>query len=436
MKAGVAAFAGIAVVLSLGLASHAAASGRRPAGNAGAAVNVSQTSTDSLTPVIATSGETVHVAWIESESTTDGLRATIWYARSSDSGVSFEPSRPVAPLTGYASALQCVVDGAVVHLAWLATSYTTGSPAAVDYQRSEDGGTTFEPFVALNGPGAPGAPALAVTEGRVAVIWQAENRIWMARSTDGGAAFEPAASVGEFPTIRATTVRAASMADGLLLAWISPTDEGGATLGVGRVSWETGMLVGSEALETRPVAEVTAVASGSDVLISWITVGSVRSVLAARSVDGGVTFPTTHELGLASTFGGLRAACSAGTAYVTWIDSRGRLSVSRIESEGRVQAILIRSSKRALFPDVFVFEGIATVVWRAGSGTMSLVRGCFVDSTGNASAVFTVAKRGRSAAAPRISTGGAQPIVAWQQHVDGTADVFVRKLSDQRQFGE
>ena len=115
-----AVIAAVVVAIVLNLPAAAIERGRR--GSVDVPVNVSETATDSLSPVIAEADDTVHVAWIESEPTTDGLRATIWYARSVDSGATFEPGRPIAPLTGYASGLQCAIEGSGLHLTWLATS--------------------------------------------------------------------------------------------------------------------------------------------------------------------------------------------------------------------------------------------------------------------------------------------------------------------------
>lgn len=393
-------------------------------------VNVSGTVTDSLTPVVAASGEYVHIAWIESEPTTDGLRATIWYVRSTDSGSTFEAPRPVAPLTGYASALQCAVDGSTVHLAWLATSYTTGSPAAVDYQRSVDGGLTFESFVAVSDTKPPGAPILIASRGRVAAVWQAGDRIWLALSGNGGASFDVAPAVGASGELVAVTVRAAATLEGIAVAWLAPAVDGGLSLEVGRVDWQTGDLAETSSPEGLPVADIAATAFGNNVIVAWTTSTSVRTAKSARSSDGGVSYSSPDILGDASAIGAPRASAGADVAFVTWVDPLGRLRLSRIDSDGSIGEIRVRMNKRAVFPEIAGDGESAVVAWRSGSGSASLIRSCVVDSKRDVASVRKVAGRGGSAVAPRLAADGLTRIVVWQQLVGGTAEVFAMRLHD------
>lgn len=422
------AFAG-SVLIVLGFLHVATATlERRRGSEEPQPVNVSGTVTDSLTPVVAVTGDFVHIAWIESEPTTDGLRATIWYVRSTDSGATYEAPRPIAPLTGYASALQCAVDGSTIHLAWLATSYTTGSPAAVDYQRSVDGGETFEPFEAVSAAEPPGAPILVASRGRVAVVWHASERIWIARSIDGGASFGLAPASASTGTLEAVTVRAAAVPDNIVVAWLDPAADGGMKLAVGRVGWQTGDLVESEFPEDQLVSDVSTAAVDDDVVVAWISTSSGRVAKSARSSDGGVTFSGSYILGDAATIGAPRAAAGVDHAFVTWVDPLGRLRVSRIDSDGSIRSIRVKSNKRAVFPEIAGDGEEAVVVWRSGSGTSSLIRSCSVDSTENVASVRKVASRGGSAAAPRLAVDGFRRVVVWQQNVGGAAEVFATRL--------
>lgn len=404
---------------------------RQPSGSIEARpVNVSRTATDSLTPVVDAAGEFVHIAWIESVPTTDGLRATIWYVRSIDSGATFETPRPVAPLTGYASALQCVVEGSTVHLAWLATSYTTGTPAAVDYMRSVDGGLTFEPFAAVNATEPPGAPVLVASSGRVATVWQAGDVIWMALSNDGGTSFDLVPAVGASGELVAVTVRAAATLEGIALAWLSPTEAGGLSLEVGRVDWQTGDLAESSSPEGLPVADIAAAAFGDNVVVSWTTSTSVRTAKSACSSDGGVSYSGPYILGDASAIGAPRASAGADVAFVTWVDPLGRLRISRIDADGSIREIRVKMNKRAVFPEIAGDADSAEIAWRSGSGSASLIRSCMVDKERDLASVRKVAGRGASAVAPRLAADGLHRIVVWQQLVGGTAEVFAMRLPD------
>ena len=416
-----------AVVVAIALSLHASAIERGGRGSVDVPVNVSDTATDSLSPVIAAADDTVHVAWIESEPTTDGLRATIWYARSVDSGATFEPGRPIAPLTGYASGLQCATEGSRLHLAWLATSYTTGSPAAVDYQRSSDGGETFEPFVAVNGSEPPGAPIIVASGANVGVVWHAEDRIRIARSADGGSTFD-AAAIGETDSSRARTVRAAASTRGVLLAWLTPPRATGAALGVGRVDWSSGDLLESPSLESEAISEVSTAANGEMAVVAWVTAGADRAAKASLSTDGGVSFAASLDLGSAAGIAAPRAAAGDRYSYVAWVDPRGRVRVSRLEIEASPVDIRVRSNKRAVFPEIAVEGDGAVVAWRSGSGQSSRVRVCVIGPGDSATVGTTIARPGRSAAAPRVATVDSRSMVVWQELSGGAAEVFAARI--------
>ncbi len=424
----IAAFA----LIVLGVVQATPAVARQPRGSVESRpINVSGTVTDSLTPVVAVSGEYVHIAWIESEPTTDGLRATIWYVRSTDAGATYETARSIAPLTGYASALQCVVDGSTVHLAWLATSYTTGTPAAVDYQRSVDSGLTFEPFVTVSAAEPPGAPILVASGERVAAVWQAGERIWMALSIDSGRSFDLAPAVGVAGELVAVTVRAAATREGIALAWLVPAVGGGLRLEVGRVNWRTGYLSESSSPEGSTVSDISATAFGDRVIVAWTTATSVRTAKFARSSDGGASYSAPDTLGDASVLGAPRASAGADVAFVTWVDRFDRLRISHIKNEdGSVGEIRVKTNRRAVFPEIAGNGESAVVAWRSGSGSGSLIRSCLVDSKRDAATVWRTARRGGSAVAPRVAVDGLHRIVVWQQLVDGAAEVFAMRLPD------
>ncbi len=416
-----------AVVLAIALDFPAAAIDRGGKGPVDVPVNVSGTATDSLSPVVAVAGDTVHVAWIESEPTTDGLRATIWYARSVDGGATFESGRPIAPLTGYASGLQCATVGATLHLVWLATSYTTGSPAAVDYQRSSDGGETFEPYVAVNGSEPPGAPILVASGANVGAVWHAEDRIRIARSADGGSTFD-AASIGETDSSRARAVRAVASPNGILLAWLTPAQATGAALGVGRVEWNSGDLLESPSPDPVAVTEVSIAANGDTAVVAWVTAGEDRVAKGSISTDGGVSFDAPFQLGSAGGIAAPNAAAGSRYGYITWIDPRGRVRVSRLGSEASPMDIRMRSNKRAVFPEIAVDGDGAVMAWRSGSGQSSRVRVCVIGPGDNSTVGVTLARPGRSAAAPRVAMVDSRSIVVWQEISGGAAEVFAARI--------
>ncbi len=127
-------------------------------------------------PVLATSGNTVYVAWSVGEDASADLRLSI----STDGGKTFAPPAIVARTPGYSDAPKLVVDTAgTLHLAW---SESLGGPhdrATVRYMRSRDRGRTFEPSREL-APAGAGFPMLAVDGDRVVVTWErmTESQPW------------------------------------------------------------------------------------------------------------------------------------------------------------------------------------------------------------------------------------------------------------------
>jgi hypothetical protein len=138
----------------------------------------------------------------------------IYYVRSRDAGATFSAPVRVNTMPGSAVAMGNIRGARValgrnarVHVAWNGShALTPGSPYGREpmlYTRLKDDGTAFEPERDLIrvARGIDGGGAVAADDaGNVYVLWHApapgtegegSRRVWMARSSDDGATFEP-----------------------------------------------------------------------------------------------------------------------------------------------------------------------------------------------------------------------------------------------------
>jgi hypothetical protein len=402
-----------------------AAVGTAPRGQLEPAVNVSVSSRDSLAPVAATDGSAVHVAWIESEATTDGVRATIFAARSADGGASFGAPVEVAPLTGYASGLTIEASAGSVHVAWLATSYTTGSPASVSYSRSTDGGAMWALDATLNGNAYPGIPSLAVSGDRVAVVWSTEQTVWLVASADGGASFDDVRAVSDARGAVDGTARAALAARGLAVAWISPRDG------------STGVVVRSLGVEppdsngvpidvgAGPAAELALATDGDDVVLAW---RSGNAIALAGSTDGGATFSSLADAAPATIPARPRLVVSAGVAHLVWLDAETRMMYGRRDVASTGALTSRRLARRASFPDLAVSGQVVSAAWQVGaSATARLLVAASFDGGDSFAKPRTAARRGARASAARTTISAGVPVVAFEAPVPVAPDIFVAR---------
>ena len=389
------------------------------------AVNVSVSSRDSLAPVMATDGSAVYVAWIESEATTDGVRATIFAARSADGGTFFGTPVEVAPLTGYASGLTIAASAGRIHVAWLATSYTTGSPASVSYSRSTDGGATWTRDATLNGETFPGIPSLAVSGDRVAVVWSTEQTVWLAASADGGASFDGVSTVSDARGAVDGTARVAIVAHGLAVAWISPRDG------------STGVVVRSLGVEppdsnlvpidvgSVPAAELALASDGDDVFLVW---RRGDTIALAGSTNGGATFTSLADAPPATIPARPRLVVSAGVAHVVWLDAETRLMYGRRDVASAGSLTSRRLTRKAAFPDLAVSGPVVSVAWQAGaSAPARLLVAASVDGGDTFAKPRTAARRGARASAARTTISSGVPVVAFEAPLPVAPDVFVAR---------
>ncbi len=143
-------------------------------------------------PSVAISGTTVHIVWWD---TRNGGGIEIYYKRSADEGVSWGPETRLTNAFGTSSTPSLSVSGSVVHVVWQDERDSQFAFAEIYYKRSTDGGITWEPDRRMtNDPLNSLNPSVAVNGSTVQILWQdfrdgsinGNSEIYYKRSTDDG----------------------------------------------------------------------------------------------------------------------------------------------------------------------------------------------------------------------------------------------------------
>lgn len=148
-------------------------------------------STTSLKRCVASSKDTVHVAWYDDN---DGVNAVIHYARSTDAGLNWEDEILLTDGTYNAIEPSIQVSGLSVHLVWLGYAYQSYD-FGIFYMRSSDGGNTWNDAVQLtNYSGIKWYPEIAVSGNLVHIVWydqcNDEWEVFYMRSADNGTTWD------------------------------------------------------------------------------------------------------------------------------------------------------------------------------------------------------------------------------------------------------
>lgn len=134
-----------------------------------------------------------HVVWHDFK--WDGLRYSwnIFYKRSTDGGVSWQPDQRLTSYPATSGPPSVAVSGASVHVVWY--DLRTGN-AEIFYRRSTDGGATWQADTALtNDPAGSYLPSIAVASNMIHVSWFDERdgnkELYYKRSLDDGLTWGP-----------------------------------------------------------------------------------------------------------------------------------------------------------------------------------------------------------------------------------------------------
>ncbi len=390
-------------------------------------VNISESSMNSVSPVVAASGATVLVAWLERTETVDGPTASIMIRRSTDGGTAFEPSRVVESLGYYPGTLSIAVDGSDVHLSWAQTQFGSGLLLSVQYTVSRDSGVTFDPPRSVSASTAAGVPDIRVAGDRVAIVWNRLRVIWAVVSTNGGVSFgEPFPVSGSHEVVDGT-VRLALAGSTLSLAWIA-TNPTGRSVCYQRIDLDSPESVElARVLSTpQPVSfELALGAGGRLVFLTFVVAGRLYS---QRSDDGGESFDEALSIGQVPELSFPRVVVDEReAAHVLWVSANSVMRYSRLGGEPVVGKRFHVAGGR--FPNLEAGNGVVCITWQKGAGDESaLFAAASFAQGGRFGKAVRLSPRGSRGIGCRAAVGDQGAHVVWQEPLGATLDVFYRRL--------
>jgi hypothetical protein len=210
----------------------------------GAIVNVSNTPGASTDPRVATStdGKIVHVTWQDTPGNGD-----IFYARSTDGGVTFEAPRNLSNTPELSNDHQLLAEGSNVYVVWV--DYTTTSGGEIYFKKSSNNGETFSNTINLSaGIGqsfqASRDPDMAAHGSNVAVTWAAypdraatrAGEIIVRESHNSGGTFDKHSNASQTPRTDSKEPQVAYIPESSDEIYVAFLDTGGPT----RVNTATG----------------------------------------------------------------------------------------------------------------------------------------------------------------------------------------------------
>lgn len=340
--------------------------------NSTALSNFTDNPDDSVYGQVATANGSVYIVWQESmgEGNYDVL-----FRSSSDAGATFGNTTNLSGNAGFSEHPQLAASGDHVHVAW--PDDTSGSRQVL-YAKSADGGQTFGEAEAL-GEGGSFNTEIAAFEDRVYAVWQAgENgTIILRASSDAGETFGGPVTIAADGIHPESYPKVAAYGSGVHVAWVAEdgvyyakSSDGGATFS------EASKLSGDETAGEAQVA-----AYGDNVYVVWggLHATKVDSVGYAKSTDGGSTFaapaqiesdalqaPSNVELAIAPTESGhtvyvaAQAAVSGNEEIMLLSSADGGATFTEPEN-------LSNNSGVSECPSISISGTDAFVVWEDGT---------------------------------------------------------------------
>ncbi len=291
-------------------------------------------------------GNNISIAWVDSR----GGNQDIWFSKSTNGGQSFSPNVLVNLVTTNAQTEVHIaidpVDPMLIHAVWTDTR-TAGNPD-IYYANSTDGGVSFNPSSRVNndaGAAEQGSPAIAVAPNRdVHVVWRDARiaakgmDIYAARSTNRGASWiypsnpvndDSGNAAQQEPTI------AVDGAGTIYVAWtdfrsgITAPDIYSARSNNAGVSFAANLKVNDD---VGPVWQMSPslAANGGKIVVAWAdlrTVGSTNWDIYASASTDGLTWSANTKVNddslVSNQVTPSVAIDSAGDVFAAWLDTRG-----------------------------------------------------------------------------------------------------------------
>lgn len=280
----------------------------------------------------------IHVVWMDGRNGNND----IYYANSTDGGLSFNPSARVNNDAGAAEQSQSAIAVAPnrdVYVVWRDLR-TPGRGYDVFFSKSSDRGATWTPSNALNTDATAAnqiEPVIAVDgAGTIYVAWTDSRNaitapdIYATRSTNAGLSFTAEGKVNNDAGSASQTGPTLAANGGKVVASWTDTRTTGSTgwdvyasSSIDGLTWSTNMKVNDESLASTQLASSLGVDSSGDVFAAWVdtrgsgldvyagvldVVAPVSSPGAARSGDQGATI----------SFNGSASQDNLGIASYSW----------------------------------------------------------------------------------------------------------------------
>jgi len=279
-------------------------------------------------PAIAVSGHNVYVTW--SANNTQTGASDIYFAASTNDGVSFAPTINLSNNPGNSFEPQVAADGDNVYVVW--PDNTSGN-FEILFARSTDKGATFASKNISNTPGFSDFQKIAVSGSNVFVAWRDGNafNLLFTASTDGGVSFGPSTNLSGLSGILNNVgilnpPQILAFGNTILLAWdgfnmphafFTRSSDAGITFA------PAVDLSPTSSFAVQPQLAVSASAMGTNVYVAWSDTTSGNSeVLLARSTNGGTSFSNPMNLSNnPGESGGQRIRASGSNVYVVWRDA-------------------------------------------------------------------------------------------------------------------
>lgn len=293
-------------------------------------------SDESGNPSIAVSGDTVHVVWWD-ERGAPQEPPQIWYKRSLDGGVTWEPESAITSSPAPAAFPSIAAWGRVVHVVYV--DQRDGS-AEVYYIRSQDAGQTWSiPNRLSAAPRNSYTPTVAVFRANVYVAWtdtrhtQSDSGLeeeYFRRSADGGRTWAPEQRITVDPPHRPANSWAPSLAAAGSHVWMTWFDDRGNPphdfdIYVDHSANFGATWTGNRRLTQAPGTSMRPVIAsyGADLYITWWSTGDGNDrVHVLRSPNQGATWGPETILATSSALLRPSIAAAPSGVHVVWTDAR------------------------------------------------------------------------------------------------------------------
>lgn len=284
-------------------------------------------------PSLAVSDSTIHIVWSDYR---DGVRSEVYYKRSTDLGLTWNPDIRLTYDTCSSWFPSVASSGLFVHVAWMDKPFIT-QRAEIFYLRSTDGGASWLPDIQLTFDSSYSQiPAVSVADSIVHVAWQGRRdgneEIYYKRSTNGGASWLPHTRL-TYDTSRSYSAAIAALGSSVHVVWYDmrgwnwdiyykrSTDDGATWTPDIRLTDDLG---GSYF--------PTVVPSGNNIHVVWEdNRDGDYELYYKRSTDEGETWSTDERLTNDLGYSYFPSVAVSGTkVHVVWQDDRHRANYPEI----------------------------------------------------------------------------------------------------------